>query len=315
MALPPVNLLLPHQFTFDDKFIHFPLHITSPTPSALLTLLLLHHVHAKGNAKSIILHTGDKDSFGDSLLDESGSNLAHFFKSDAYRKGKFLKSAGEIDVVHFTTLHELRSLLNYLLTRKTQYVAASAVVKEQAKEVPDSQASSGGRSEYGDGQQTEWRPVLAVCGFDEIHFLAGSSSAQSLSRTLSSAVETADAIGYNLIIHDVLATLTYAGGSETGGNEDMPEDNVCDAGSSRSVNVLDQLTDLPQHLIDIKIPLARLYARFMRYEWMPSASGASEGLWYKFDGFTESGRGQVNYKVTWNATEDGLAQDTKILRM
>ncbi|CCG81599.1 protein of unknown function [Taphrina deformans PYCC 5710] len=280
MSLPPLNLLLPHNHTFKDEFTDYPLHITSTTPAALLTLILLHHAARRVTSHdeleterhSILINcAGTKEQFGNSLVSEE-SALSAFVTGRVTSKGKFLYASSKIDLVHVTTLHELRAIL-FLLSVEP----VSRAVDRILQDVPDSQDSS----EETDNTGSIHLPILALSGLDSLLRDAGELSAQGLLRTLSSAVDAVER-RYNLIIHDSIPI-------------DAELDIVSDA------------SRLPDVVAHRSTTFRKCYARYIACDWLVNGDGAKQGQWQYLDG--------GGYKVYWQQNDHGETTNSRMERM
>ncbi len=174
MKPPPTNLLLPQSFTFSDDANIYPLHVSSPSPSSVLAILLNHYAARhnleedddKVHQKSVLINCYlSREAFIEALS-KADAALTKFFCGTSTAKGKYLRAASRIDILHITSLQNLRSTLHTL--------SLEAVT----------------------GDDT----FLGIVGSDVLHRLAGDFSAQGVAQTFAAAI---DASGHRkLIYHD-----------------------------------------------------------------------------------------------------------------
>lgn len=223
-----------------------------------MTLTILHHAAYRVSAHdeedvrekhSILINCGGtKEQFGNSLVSEE-SALSTFLTGRATSKGKFLYASSRIDLIHVTTLHELRAILALLSLE-----AAPDVDTRVLQDVPDSQDSSDEMDTAG----FPFLPILALSGLDSLLRDAGELSAQGLLRILSSAVDVVEG-RYNLIIHD-----------------SIPID--------AELNIVSDPSRLPDAVADASTTFRKCYARYIACDWVVNADGSNQGQWQYLDG-------------------------------
>lgn len=280
MSLPPLNLLLPHIYTFKDQFDEYPLLITSISPSLLISFILLYHATETPVQKSILIHYGE---LGDALSHKTST----FLKSDASRKGKFLQAGTGVQIMQVKTLHELRALLFLLTTCKEASIEGTSDVDERHKDVATgvNETTSVADSEESLIDDTGLAlPLLAISGIDRVHRDAGELSAQGLSRTLASAME-ACGDQYKLVLY---------------GDEDLDDD----------LALMNDSSYLPDQLASATTTFRKVYKRYVACEWndmFRSRDGRTEGLWRYLDG--------GGYKVQWQQDDDGQCSNSSVARL
>lgn len=294
MSLPPLNLLLAQRYTFKDYFTDYPLHITCPSVTPALTYLLTYHASSRAvdatshanHHKSLWLNCSiAKDQLPESLVDRDAP-FRNFFAGDATSKGKYLWASNQIDIIHISTLYELRSILFTLLNYQRHeplpnLLSPGKTVVPNAAE--PSQIQDSEESEF-EQEEDLFRPLLVISGIDALHELAGELSGQGLGRTLASAVD-ATAVGYRLLIHSTVPLDTEIDVLNHGG-QPIP-------GS----------TEAP------RTTLERVVQRYAGYDWIvPSGPNVRSGIWRFLDA-REHGR---SYTITWEEDESGECVDVKM---
>lgn len=252
---------------------------------------------------------GEQRARGRSNAADAFFTAAH---SAACRKMWYRFAAARLEVVHVTTLAELRGVLYLLQHAHSPAGAQDERVQTERAEVPVTQGfdaelapssqpdriARSRRSSPEDEQQNHKksrRPLLAIAGIDRLHASAGEYTAQGLGRSLAALRELASQ--YAVIVHE--------------------------GGDASEVPLLNSSARLPRAqqtaLHDRRTTIDEVYEKHgIGCTWTPDDTGLRSGVWRTSSSPSSASSDnskRSGYKVSWNQDPSGECRDVRLDRL